>query len=73
MHFTLLSHHRLAGKGQCRKALEVQKGIAKTTVNGRTENMSLVSRSSKCTTNFLENKLCLLPPHAGMKVKLMLT
>jgi len=33
IHFTLLLHHRLAGKGKCQRALEVQTGIAKTTVN----------------------------------------
>lgn len=33
IHFTLLSHHGLAGKRKCQKALELRKGIAKTPIN----------------------------------------
>lgn len=61
--FTILLRHRLAGKGKCQKALEVQKGIDKTIVNNRKHELSFQVK---------KNKLFLLPTHADMKVKLML-
>jgi len=68
IHFTLLLHHRLIGKGKCQKAWECRKGLPRLDLMRRRENIRLVYRSSKYTTHFLvKNEPCLLPPLTGTK------